>query len=179
MMAWTRTKIIAASIAAVAISGAGSFVAVKSAVAEDRTTVKTTPAAPEAPAAKAQATAAVDKKANNGLISVATSPPVVVSTVPPAGSTDVDAAATTELKVTFSKDMETGNFSWVQFGKDTFPKTTGKPKFLDDKRTCVLPVKLEPGHPYVIWLNKAPYDSFMDTDSHKSVPYLLVFETKQ
>ena len=119
----------------------------------------------------------LNKHDNNGIIGVETAPPVVVATVPPAGATDVDPAKVTELKVTFSKDMEPGNFSWVQYGKDTFPKTTGKPHFLDDKRTCVLPVKLEPGHPYVIWLNKAPYDSFMDTDGHKAVPYLLVFET--
>ncbi len=78
----------------------------------------------------------------------------------------------------YFKDMEPGNLSWVRFGKDTFPETTGKAHFQDDRRTCVLPVKLRPGHPYVIWLNKAPYDSFMDKGGHKAVPYLLVFETK-
>jgi RNA polymerase sigma-70 factor (ECF subfamily) len=89
------------------------------------------------------------------------------------------AAAVSEIKVTFSKDMEPGSFSWVQYGKDTFPKTTGKAHYLDnDKRTCVLPVKLEPGHPYVIWLNKQPYTNFVDADGNKAVPYLLVFETK-
>jgi RNA polymerase sigma-70 factor (ECF subfamily) len=104
---------------------------------------------------------------------------VIISSTPAAGATDVDAEATTELKVVFSKDMEPGNFSWVQYGKDTFPKTTGKAKFLDDKRTCVLPVKLEPGHPYVIWLNQGKFSSFQDSDGHKAVPYLLVFETKK
>ena len=114
-----------------------------------------------------------------GIVGVETAPPVIVATVPQAGSADVDAAATTELKVTFSKDMEPGNFSWVQYGKDTFPKTAGKAHFLDDKRTCVLPVKLEPGHPYVIWLNQGRFNAFSDPDGNKAVPYLLVFETKK
>jgi RNA polymerase sigma-70 factor (ECF subfamily) len=105
--------------------------------------------------------------------------PVVVKTEPQSGTTDVDAAAMPEIRVTYSKDMEPGNFSWVQIGKDTFPQTTGKARFLADKRTCVLPVKLEPGKAYVIWLNKAPYESFMDPDGHIAVPYLLVFETKK
>jgi RNA polymerase sigma-70 factor (ECF subfamily) len=120
--------------------------------------------------------------ANNsgfGITSVAESLPVVVKTEPQAGSTDVDAAATTELKVTFSKDMEPKNFSWVQTSKETYPTTTGKPKFLDDRRTCVLPVKLEAGKTYVIWLNKEPYTSMMDKEGRKAVPYLLVFETKK
>jgi hypothetical protein len=60
-----------------------------------------------------------------------------------------------------------------------FPPTAGKAKFLEDKKTCVLPVKLEAGHPYVIWLNRAPYDAFMDEGHRKAVPYLLVFETKK
>jgi hypothetical protein len=41
-----------------------------------------------------------------------------------------------------------------------------------------LPVKLEPGKPYVIWLNHPPYEAFMDLQHHRAVPYLLVFETK-
>jgi RNA polymerase sigma-70 factor (ECF subfamily) len=114
-----------------------------------------------------------------GITRVKESLPVVLKTEPPAGSTAVDAAATQEIKVTYSKDMDPGNFSWVRTGEDTFPQTTGKARFLDDKRTCVLPVKLEPGKAYVVWLNKAPYEAFMDADGHRAVPYLLVFETKK
>jgi RNA polymerase sigma-70 factor (ECF subfamily) len=114
-----------------------------------------------------------------GITSVAESLPVVVKTEPQAGLTDVDPAAVTEIKVTFSKDMESGNVSWVRTGKDTFPNATGKAHFLDDKRTCALPVKLESGKSYVIWLNKEPYASMMDKEGHKAVPYLLVFETRK
>jgi RNA polymerase sigma factor (sigma-70 family) len=171
MMTWTKLKIAAAVVTVVTVGGTGTFVGLQHTFAAERQPV----AKPSAPADGS----ALNKKDNMGIISVADAPPVVISTTPQAGATDVDAAAVTELKVTFSKDMESGNMSWVKFGKDTFPQTTGKGHFLEDKRTCVLPVKLEPGHPYVIWLNKAPYDSFMDTDGHKAVPYMLVFETKK
>src|SRR5260370_17883 len=53
------------------------------------------------------------------------------------------------------------------------------PSVLDERRTGVLPVRLEPGHPYVIGLNKARYENFMDGGGRKALPYLLVFETKK
>ena len=177
MMTWTKLKIAAAVVAAITIGGATGVITVKNAMA----------AAPQPPAAAspkpqpgdaAAAETKLKRKDNMGIISVADAPPVIVSTTPQAGAADVDAAATTEIKVTFSKEMETGGFSWVTYGKDTFPKTTGKAHFLDDKRTCVLPVKLEPGHPYVMWLNQGQFKGFSDTDGNKAVPYLLVFETK-
>jgi Bacterial Ig-like domain len=106
-------------------------------------------------------------------------PPVVVKTEPRAGDTDVDAAKVTEIRVTFSKDMADGSWSWSRISKETFPTTTGKPHYDADKRTCVLPVKLEPGKAYVIWLNPEKFKSFRDTDGHPAVFYPLVFETKK
>ena len=173
-MTWTKTQIAAGVLVAATIGGAGGTLAIKTAFAQGQAGAPAKLSAGNKPSAPSQ----LDKAANNGIVSVATSAPVVVATVPQAGAIDVDAAVTTELKVTFSKPMEPGNFSWVRFGKDTFPETAGKPHFLDDHRTCVLPVKLQPGHPYVIWLNKPPYNSFMDSDGQRAVPYLLVFETK-
>jgi hypothetical protein len=58
------------------------------------------------------------------------------------------------------------------------PKVDGKPKYLKDKRTCVLPVKLEPGHTYILWVNTAEFQNFADEDKHPAVPYLLAFRTK-
>src|ERR1700722_14867365 len=77
-------------------------------------------------------------------VTLETVPPVVVKTVPKAGAGDVDSKLT-EIKVTFSKDMQDGTWSWSVLSKESFPKVAGKPKYLADKRTCVLPVKLEPG----------------------------------
>lgn len=108
--------------------------------------------------------------------SVATMPPVVVKTVPQSGDTNVDPSLT-EIHVTFSKDMADGSWSWTQISDETFPTTTGKPYYLPDKRTCVLPVKLAPGRSYVTWLNSAKFGNFQDTGRRSAVPYLLVFET--
>ena len=104
-------------------------------------------------------------------------PPVVVKTVPEAGVTDVDPNLA-EIKVVFSKDMRNSGWSWSTFSQESFPKLDGKPHYLADKRTCVLPVKLEPGKTYAIWLNSAKFHNFKDTDGRSAVPYLLVFRTK-
>lgn len=104
-------------------------------------------------------------------------PPVVVKSVPEAGTDNVDPSLT-EIKVTFSKDMSDGGFSFSTASKDSFPKVDGKPKYLDDKRTAVLPVKLESGKTYAIWLNSAKFTNFKDSDGQSAVPYLLVFRTK-
>jgi hypothetical protein len=110
-------------------------------------------------------------------LTVASAPPVVVSTEPRAGQTGV-APGTTEIRVTFSRPMRDGSWSWVKLSDTSFPKTTGNPRFLHDQRTCVLPVSLGLGKTYAMWLNHPPYEYFQDQDGHKAVPYLLVFETR-
>jgi Bacterial Ig-like domain len=105
-------------------------------------------------------------------------PPVVVKTVPQAGAADVDPKLT-EIKVTFSKDMQDGSWSWTTLSRESYPKVDGKPKYLKEKRTCVLPVKLEPGKTYAIWVNSEKFSNFKDADGQSAVPYLLVFKTKQ
>jgi hypothetical protein len=113
----------------------------------------------------------------NDVVSLAAAPPVVVKAAPQSGTDGVDASLT-EIKVTYSKDMMDGSWSWSTWGQDTFPQTTGKPHYLDDKRTCVLPVKLKPGKTYAIWLNSNNFGNFKDAAGNSAVPYLLVFKTK-
>jgi len=108
--------------------------------------------------------------------SVRNLPPVVVKTVPQSGDTEVDPSIN-EIRVTFSKPMKNGSWSWSQISDETYPKATGKPGYEADGKTCVLPVKLEPGKTYVVWLNSAKFGNFRDTDGQSAVPYLLVFET--
>ena len=119
-------------------------------------------------------TAAAQQQAKRN---VSNMPPVVVKTVPTAGDTRVDPA-TSEIRVTFSKDMTDGCWSFVQMDGGTFPKIAGDIKFLADKRTCVCPVKLEPGTAYVVWINSDRYKNFKDKGLRTAVPYLLVFETR-
>ena len=108
---------------------------------------------------------------------VANMPPSLVKTVPQSGTVSVDPGLD-RISVTFSKDMMDGNWSWTQISDESFPKIIGKPNYLDDKRTCVLNVELEPGKTYVTWLNSSRYGNFKDTDGRSAAPYLLVFQTR-
>lgn len=105
-------------------------------------------------------------------------PPVVVRTVPESGVTGVDPALT-ELRVTYSKPMQDGDWAWRSLTKESYPETTGKARYLPDGRTCVLPVKLQPGKLYAVWLNVDQFQNFKDRAGHPAVPYLLIFETRK
>ena len=116
--------------------------------------------------------------AQTGEVSVKAQPASVVKTVPVAGDTAVDPALK-EITVTFSKDMKTNRmWSICQISKESFPESAGQIHYTNN-RTCVMPVKLEAGKSYVLWFNRAPFNSFRDTDNRPSVPYLLVFQTKK
>lgn len=110
-------------------------------------------------------------------LTIDSAPPVVVKTVPEAGAGEVDPS-TTEIKVTFSKEMQDGTWSWSTASQESSPETTGKPKYDDDRRTCILPVKLQAGKTYAIWLNSQKFRNFKDANGRPAVPYLLVFKTK-
>jgi RNA polymerase sigma-70 factor (ECF subfamily) len=170
MMTWTKAKIAAALIAAFALTGTTGVLTINHALAESPEPVVQKPADP--PASK-------DKKTDNylGIVTPDDAPPVVVEASPRAGSTDVDPA-TTELKVTFSKDMQDKSWSWAQISDSTFPKVTSKPHYEADHRTCTLPVKLEPNHTYILQLNYPPFTNFTDTDHRQAVRYLYVFQTR-
>ena len=111
-------------------------------------------------------------------ITVKSMPPSVIKTVPQVGDTTVDAKATKQISVTFSKEMKDGCWSWAQMSNETFPQMLGKPKYLNDKKTCVIDVKLEPKKTYVIWLNTKKFVNFKDTEGNPAIPFLLVFQTK-
>lgn len=104
--------------------------------------------------------------------------PVVVSTIPTAGSEDVDPYLT-EITVTYSKAMNTTGWSWsADPSLGPFPEKAGEPRFLEDGRTCVLPVKLQPGTIYVLRLNSEQHHGFKDVDDRSAEPYLLTFRTR-
>jgi RNA polymerase sigma-70 factor (ECF subfamily) len=115
-------------------------------------------------------------------LTVENMPPSVIKTVPQAGATEVDPSLD-EISVTFSKDMMTERmWAVVQVSKQHFPKirdTERGVNYLDDQRTCVVPVDLEPDQTYVLWFNKGRYNSFRDTRNNPAVPYLLVFRTRK
>ena len=110
-------------------------------------------------------------------LAIASAPPVVVKTVPESGTAGVDPKMT-EIKVTFSKEMTGGSYSWINFSPGNAPKVVGKPRYADDNRTCILPVSLEPGRCYALWINTTRLQNFKDSEGRPAVPYLLYFETK-
>ena len=109
---------------------------------------------------------------------IETLPPVVVKTVPEAGARDV-ASGTTEIRVTFSKKMKDGAWSWSTVWQDSSPEIIGKPKYEGDGKTCVIKVKLEPGKTYGYWINSEKFKNFKDASGKPAVPYLLAFQTKK
>ena len=103
-------------------------------------------------------------------------PPVVVKTIPESGMKDV-APGEMEIKVTFSKEMSDGSWTWSSVWKESTPEMVGKPKYDADRKTCVARFKLEPGKTYAWWLNSANFHNFKDAKGHSAVPYLLIFKT--
>lgn len=103
-------------------------------------------------------------------------PPVVTKTVPESGSMDVPPGEF-EVKVTFSKEMMDGSWSWCTVWDDSTPAGIDSPKYDAARRTCTMKVKLEAGKTYGYWLNTERFRGFQDKDSRMAVPYLLVFST--
>ena len=95
-------------------------------------------------------------------IALDTARPVVVKSVPESGSSSVDPGLT-EIRVTFSKEMQPGVWSWGMTSKESYPGTSDSPRYLEDKRTCVLPVKLEAGKTYAVWINTDKLPNFKGT----------------
>lgn len=104
-------------------------------------------------------------------------PPVVVKTVPESGAKEV-APGEMEIKVTYSKPMSDGSWSWTSAWQDSPPKMIGEPKYESDQKTCVVKVKLQPGKTYAFWLNSGNFKNFRDKQGHPAVPYLWIFKTK-
>ncbi len=109
---------------------------------------------------------------------LATAPPTVIETLPKTGAADVDPDLK-EIRVTFSKPMLDRSWSWSQASGETFPETTGEPRYLDDGKTCVLPVKLARGRAYEIWLNSEKFHNFKDREGRPAVPHHLHFQTRK
>ena len=76
--------------------------------------------------------------------------------------------------------LAVGALSLPNLMRETFPERPegAEIHYLDDNRTCVLPVRLEPDKTYVLWMNRGRFNSFRDADNNPAVPYLLVFRTK-
>ena len=95
---------------------------------------------------------------------------------PHDGAKEVDPA-TAEVTVTFDRDMASG-FTWNGDGPD-FPFLAGAKAFWRDRRTCVLPVKLEPGRSYRVGLNlfSPNFQAFRSVAGGRALPTTINFTT--
>jgi hypothetical protein len=101
--------------------------------------------------------------------------PVLVSSTPKCGETEVDPALPA-IEVMFDQEMA-GGFSWIG-GGDVYPKTTDKPYWKEDKRTCVLPVQLDAGKFYRVGINSKSHKNFKSTAGTPVAPTAIAFTTK-
>jgi poly(3-hydroxybutyrate) depolymerase len=101
--------------------------------------------------------------------------PTIVSTTPPVGAVDVDPA-TTEIRVTFSEPMA-GGFSWTGGGPD-YPPVANRPHWTADRKTCILPVKLEAAHYYRVGINSKSFQNFRSAAGVPARPSAIYFTTK-
>ena len=103
-------------------------------------------------------------------------PPKIVSTIPAMGAANVNPSLS-EISVTFDRDMNTGGFSWTGGGPQFPTIPDGKrPKWLNN-RTCVLPVKLEPGHKYRVGINAPSFKNFKSARRVPVEPTAIYFTT--
>jgi beta-lactamase regulating signal transducer with metallopeptidase domain len=100
--------------------------------------------------------------------------PEIVSVSPAIGAQEVDPA-TTEIRVTFDQDMMMGGYSWTG-GGEMFPKTTGKPEWIDN-RTCVLHIALEPAKVYRVGINSKSHNNFRGVNGIPARPRAVYFAT--
>jgi len=54
---------------------------------------------------------------------------------------------------------------------------SGPATLSDDHITITLPIRLEPNHTYVVWLNTERYKNFKSEDGEAAEPYRLTFHT--
>lgn len=102
--------------------------------------------------------------------------PAVVRFEPPNGATDVDPA-TPALVATFDRPMGEG-WSWVMDTSGVFPETTGPASLASDGLRAVLPVRLQPGRSYVVWLNSEEHRGFHDRAGAELAPVRWTFTTR-
>lgn len=103
-------------------------------------------------------------------------PPVVIRSEPVSGAEAVDPGLT-ELRVTFNQRMMDKSWSWTTAGYGAFPDGAGPIRYLEDGRTCVMPVKLAPDTTYILGINTARHQNFKSATGQSSLPWLLTFRT--
>ncbi len=103
--------------------------------------------------------------------------PRIVGLEPKNGTKDVDPALT-ELRVTFNVPMG-GGMSWTGGGPEfpTIPEGK-KASWTEDRKTCILPVQLEPNHTYRLGFNSPSHKNFQSDGGVPLDPVTYTFKTR-
>jgi hypothetical protein len=103
--------------------------------------------------------------------------PRIVKMVPVNGADDVNPNVQS-LRVTFDILMGDG-MSWTGSGEN-FPQSPAgaEAKWSNDRKSCLLPVALEPNHKYVIGINSSSHINFQSKWGVPMVPVKYEFTTK-
>lgn len=104
--------------------------------------------------------------------------PVVVKTEPQSGSADVNPEIG-ELKVRFSQLMDENCREIFSATGARLPFLTGPASLSFDGCTIVMPVSLQPGTVYAVWINGGVSQAFRNINGYSAAPYLLIFETRK
>ena len=103
-------------------------------------------------------------------------PPRVIATIPSAGETEVDPTLKF-IEVTFDQDMA-GGYSFTGGGPNYPTIPEGKGAVWKNKRTCVLPVKLEEAHYYRVGFNSKSFQNFRSEAGIPAFPSAIYFTTE-
>lgn len=103
----------------------------------------------------------------------AAAPPRVSAVEPADGEVGVDPRRA-EIRVTFDQEMDPDGYAFVGAGS-RFPSAE-RPRWVS-RRTCVLPVRLESNHLYVLSLNSKRHRGFHNLAGEAAEPYPVVFKT--
>lgn len=102
--------------------------------------------------------------------------PSIVMIDPSNGATGI-ASIKKEIRVTFSVPMQAG-FS-VTGGGPQFPSIPKgqQPYWTPDRKTCIIPVQLQPNHAYMCGLNSKSYRNFKSESGIALDPIIYQFST--
>ncbi len=104
--------------------------------------------------------------------------PAVAATSPKTFADDVPASLKA-IAVTFDRQMMDKSWSWTMYGDGkTFPPKTGQPSYDRARRTCSLPVKLQPGRVYWVGINSAYHHYFQTPTRIAARPHVILFATR-
>ena len=111
-----------------------------------------------------------------GQAPTAAATPQIVSTTPAALADDVDPSLT-KVTVTFDRPMTDKSWSFTG-GGETFPQRAGEISYDAARKTCTMPVKLQPGKVYWVGINSPSYRSFKSADGIPARQYVILFATR-